>query len=366
MPELPGYIKISVNLLSLLIIIILLYLGKFLLIPFSFALFLTFLLLPVSVKLHSWGIHRGISIVLSIILAIIVFFALIFFIYSQVMSFSDDLPQLRQSITQKLTGIQDFIYEKFKVDEQKQLQWVRQRLDSTMASSGAYISGVFTFTGNILAAFGLIPLYIFFLTYYRDKFKIFIKKMTAKEHHEHVLSVVQRSTKVSQKYLQGILIDVIILSVLNSTGFLILGIKHAILFGVIASLLNIIPYIGVLIGSLFPIAMALLTKDSMWYAVGAAGICIFVQFLDNNFITPTVVGRSVSINPLATIIALLIGGMVWGIPGMILFIPLLGALKVIFDNFPSLQPYGYLIGEEGKMKPLVSMTRFSFSKKKIN
>jgi predicted PurR-regulated permease PerM len=130
----------------------------------------------------------------------------------------------------------------------------------------------------------------------------------------------------------------------------VLGINHAILLGVIAGFLNIIPYIGVLIGSLFPIVMALLTKDSIWIAVGALGVCVVVQFLDNNFITPNVVGSSVSINPLATLIVLVIGGMLWGVAGMMLFIPYLGMLKVVLDNVDGLKPFGYLIGEEAKLK----------------
>jgi predicted PurR-regulated permease PerM len=141
-------------------------------------------------------------------------------------------------------------------------------------------------------------------------------------------------------------LDVVILSVLNSAGFLILGLKHAILFGVLASVLNIIPYIGVLIGSTLPILMAFLTKDSMSYALGVAGICFFVQFLDNNFITPYVVGSSVSINPLTAIIVLVASALIWGIPGMVLCMPLTGMAKVLCDNIDSLKPYGFLLGEE--------------------
>jgi predicted PurR-regulated permease PerM len=141
-------------------------------------------------------------------------------------------------------------------------------------------------------------------------------------------------------------LDVLILAILNSTGFLLLGIKHAILFGVLAAMLNIIPYIGVMIGSILPILMALLTKDEIGYALGALGVCVFVQFLDNNFITPYVVGSSVSINPLTATIVLVASAIIWGISGMILCLPLAGMFKVIFDNIESLKPYGFLIGEE--------------------
>ena len=154
---------------------------------------------------------------------------------------------------------------------------------------------------------------------------------------------------VSQQYLKGILLDVLILSILNAIGFLALGLKYALLFAVLAAFLNIVPYIGVLVGSIFPVAIALLTKDSLWYAVGTAGVCIVVQFLDNNFITPKVVGSSVSINPLAATLALLLGAKVWGIVGMILSIPVTGMFKVMFDQMETLKPYGFLLGQENRL-----------------
>jgi predicted PurR-regulated permease PerM len=118
------------------------------------------------------------------------------------------------------------------------------------------------------------------------------------------------------------------------------------LFGVLAAMLNIIPYIGVLIGSILPILMAFLTKDAISYPLAVLGICLFVQFLDNNFITPYVVGSSVSINPLTATVALIASALVWGIPGMILCMPLTGMAKVVCDNIESMKPYGFLLGEE--------------------
>ena len=197
-----------------------------------------------------------------------------------------------------------------------------------------------------MASFALIPIYVFFLTLYQDKFKEFIRLIAKDGKNDKALLVVKKVSLVSQKYVIGIFLDVLILSVLNSTGFLILGLQHAILFGVLASVLNIIPYIGVLIGSALPIMMALLTKDSMSYAIAAGGICIVVQFLDNNFITPYVVGSSVSINPLTATLVLIASALIWGIPGMVLCLPLTGMAKVVCDNIESMKPYGYLLGEE--------------------
>jgi predicted PurR-regulated permease PerM len=170
--------------------------------------------------------------------------------------------------------------------------------------------------------------------------------ITPSEDHEKVKKITTQISQVTQQYLSGVIIVVMILAVLNSIGLLIIGIKQAIFFGSLAGLLNIIPYIGVLIGSLLPIIVALLTKDSFGPAIAVAAVFAFNQFLENNFLTPNIVGGKVKVNPLATIMALLIGGYLWGVAGMILFIPFLGIAKIIFDNIEGLQPYGYLIGDE--------------------
>ncbi len=281
---------------------------------------------------------------------ILVLGGLIYFLSSQFLSFSEEMPLLKEKFSEKFGQIQGFIQDSFNVSEKRQGIWLKEQMVGMMESSGQMFGNIFSATGNFLAAATLIPIYIFFFTFYKHKFMDFMKLMTKPEKHDWVRDIMHRTSQVSQKYLVGMLIDIAILTVLNSIGFMILGIKHAILLGAIAALLNIIPYVGVLIGSIFPIIMALLTKDSIWYAVGALGVCVFVQFLDNNLITPKVVGSAVSINPLATLLVLLIGGFVWGVAGMMLFIPFLGMLKVILDNVESLRPFGFLIGEESKLK----------------
>ncbi len=363
MKEIPIVLKVTILLFLLMMIFHILSAGSAILIPLSIAILITFLLMPVSRKLQQKGVPAIPAIIMSIILMLIVAFGLIFFLSTQMMSFSEEMPLLRDKITDKFGVLQQFISDRFHVSEKRQVEWLREQLINTLQSSGQLFSNIFTATGSFLAAVALIPIYIFFFTYYRHKFIEFMKSITPPEKHDWMINIMHRTSMVSQKYLVGLLIDISILSVLNSIGFLILGIQHAVLLGVIAGILNIIPYIGVLIGSIFPISIALLTHDSIWVAVGALGVCVFVQFLDNNFITPKVVGSAVSINPLATMIALLTGGYLWGVAGMMLFIPYLGMLKVVFDNVDRLRPFGFLIGEEQNLKPK-QKSYFSVGKRK--
>src|SRR5690606_28786769 len=146
-------------------------------------------------------------------------------------------------------------------------------------------------------------------------------------------------------YITGLLFVTLIVAALNTTGLLILGIKHAVFFGILSGILTIIPYVGIFIGATLPVVMALITKDSAWYAVGVIGVFSFVQFLEGNFITPKITGSKVSINALAAIIALVLGGKILGVTGMILAVPAIGILKILLSYSRRLKPFVILLGD---------------------
>lgn len=342
----PFYFRATVKLILAALIITFLILAKNILIPFTIAVFFTFMLMPVSKKLIRWHLPKVLAILLSIVFAIAVFGALLYFFYAQVLSFVNDWPVIKETMLSKWENFQQFISETFNISIHEQQAWLTKKITENASTGGVIVFGLFSATTSFIASFTLIPIYIFFLTLYQDKIKEFIRLVTKGDKSEHALVVVKKVSQVSQKYLMGIFLDVVILSVLNSAGFLILGLPHAILFGVLTSLLNIIPYIGVLIGSTLPVLMAFLTKDSMAYPLGVLAVCLFTQFLDNNFITPYVVGSSVSVNPLTATLMLVASSLIWGIPGMILCLPLTGMAKVVCDNIEPLKPYGFLLGDE--------------------
>lgn len=363
----PFYFQATVKLLLLALVIAFLILAQDILIPLTLAVFFTFLLMPVSRKLEQWHFPRTWAILVSIVFALAIMVALFYFFYSQVLSFVNDWPVLKNAINAKLDSVQQFISDTFHISRIEQKNWITAKIKENASTGGVLILGVFSATTSFMASFALIPIYVFFLTLYQNKFKEFVRLIAKEDKNEHAIVVVKKVSRVSQKYVLGIFLDVVILSVLNSTGFLILGLPHAILFGVLASVLNIIPYIGVLIGSILPILMALLTFDAIGYAFAAGAVCVIVQFLDNNFITPFVVGGSVSINPLTATIVLIVSSIIWGIPGMVLCMPLTGMAKVVCDNVDSLKPYGYLMGEEvtfGEQKQVQDKLLKRFRKRK--
>lgn len=343
--------NITVRLILIAIIIAFLVVGKTLLLPLAVALLFSFLLLPISKKLEAWNFPRALAIIISIIIALLAVGGLIFFFYKQVLMFVNDWPELSKQLTAKIDSLYNYIGQRFNISKFEQQAWIKERINAGGASAGQFALSIFTATGSFIASVFLLPIFIFFMTYYRDKFRHFVYLVTKEPRAEHTLDVAKKVSTVSQKYIKGLFIVIVILSVLNSVGFLIFGLEHAILFGVLAALLNIIPYIGITIGSILPITMALITHDGFSTAIGVAAVCYGVQFLENNFITPNIVGGSVSINPFTAILALITSAMIWGVVGMIIALPFVGMLKVAFDNIDSMKPIGFLIGEERSFSP---------------
>lgn len=323
-----------------------LYFAREFLIPVSFAALLAMLMAPLCNRFEKWGLARGFATILCILIILITFAGMITLFTSQILTFASDLPELQQKLNQKIENVQGYIQREFDISPSKQVEFARARLNNSLESADVIATKFISTTTGTLAGLGLLIIYIFFFIFYRTRFSIFIRKMVSRDNHSIANSITEQISKVTQQYLVGVIVVIVILAVLNTTGLLIIGIRHAVFFGVLAAILNIVPYVGVLVGSLFPIIMALLTEDSIWSAVAVAGVFAFNQFLENNFLTPNITGSQVKINPLAAIMALIIGGMVWGVAGMILFIPFIGIVKILFDNIQSLKPYGYLIGED--------------------
>ncbi len=176
-------------------------------------------------------------------------------------------------------------------------------------------------------------------------YRNFLHLLVDRSDEKAIDSVVSEIQKVTQNYVVGMITVITILAALNAFGLWIVGLENALFFGVFAAILAIIPYIGIIIGSLPAVLFAFLFSTSLVQPFAVIGVFAVIQFLEGNFITPNIVGSRVSINPFIAILALLIGGEVWGISGMILFVPFLGIIKCIFDQVEGLRPLGYLFGD---------------------
>ncbi|MCW2118950.1 AI-2E family transporter [Flavobacterium sp. 7A] len=338
---------LSLNLLGIVLIVFIASVLQDFIIPLLFSIILSVLIFPI-VKFFETKLrfNRILSITLAITIFTIIIFAVFVLIgiqFEEIMSKSSKYyVQIEQKITPMLKDLEKTIGVSSKDivgnSELKAKEIVKQNSSKIMQ--------FLTKSGGVLSDFILSPLYMFLFLLYRNFLVSFIYRITAEFcPKEEMRRIVKEVYKVQQNYLLGLVSVMAIVGVLNSIGLLILGIEYPIFFGFLCALLLLVPYIGIIIGSLLPALIALATKDSYWYAIGVIGIFGFIQFLEGNFITPKITGTKVSLNAFVSILSIVLFSMLWGIPGMILALPITASLKVIFDHTEHLKGFGFLLGE---------------------
>ena len=173
-------------------------------------------------------------------------------------------------------------------------------------------------------------------------------RLVPKSQEANAQKTVNSTQKVAQKYLTGLFMMIVCLWIMYTIGFTIVGVKNPVFFAIICGLLEIVPFIGNLTGTAITILMSLAQGGGTDMVIGIVITYAIVQFLQTYILEPLVVGAEVNINPLFTIIGLVAGELLWGIPGMILAIPIMGIAKIICDHVEPLKPYGYLVGQDKK------------------
>jgi predicted PurR-regulated permease PerM len=315
------------------------------LLPILFAALLSVLLLPLVTRLERLKFPRILAIIVALLLVIGSLVGLFYLFGSQIMDLREELPKLQAKSIQYFDQIQQWAHTRFGYVPMSKEEVIDSSMKSVKKSAGGYLGSTLSTTAGVLSVTTLIPIYIFCFLYYRDHMRQFMFRFVAPDKRTSVLHTMDSIQTVVQAYIQGLLTVIVIVSVLNAIGLLLLGVKFAVFFAVFASILAIIPYIGILVGSAIPALVTLVETGSPGKAAAVVGVFVFVQFLEGNFITPMITGSKVSINPMAAIIALILGGELWGTPGMILSIPLVAVLKVVFDASKSTEPWGFLLGD---------------------
>ncbi len=349
--ELPYYAKLVCILLSLVIVVYGLHTLQGLLIPLVFAILFAVLLFPLAQRLEKWGVPRILAIVLCLLLALGVLTGLFWGVSIQISNFSEVVPKFVQRGSEYINSVQTFADERFNIDKQRQVAEIRKYLNQALAEGGTILTTTLLATTSILTNVFLILIFVFFFLLYRDFFRSFFYKVFSEVRRSKIDDVLTGIYQVVKDYLAGLVLVILIIGTLMTVGLLILGVDYAVFFGFFGACLVLIPYFGISMGSLLPAAYTLVTQDNPLKALGVIGLFLFVQTLEGNFITPYIVGSKVSINPLAAIIVLILWENIWGLPGLILALPMTAIIKVIFDSVDALKPYGFVIGEAEKPRP---------------
>lgn len=342
--QLPGYAKLSLIMMGLLAFFYILYVGQNILIPIVFSTIIAILLNPMVNFLTNKKLNRVVAILLALITAFVFFAGLLYFIGSQMVMFSDSVPQFKEKFSAMFNDIINWVSQTFNISETKIRAWMNQKKGEGLQSGTAVIGQtLLTITGALALAF-LIPIYIFMILFYKPLLLGFISQLFKHNKQEVVADVLMQTKTLIQSYLVGLLLEMVVVASLVTTGLFIIGLEYAILIGVVSALLNLIPYIGTMIATALPMLLAIATKspiDALWVFV----LYIIVQFIDNNFLVPKIVASKVEVNALVSIVVVIIGGAMWGVAGMFLSIPVTAIVKVIFDRVEPLKPFGFLIGD---------------------
>ena len=261
-----------------------------------------------------------------------------------------DASGIEQNLTKKLDEFRQFVKETFAISTQKQKELVQEQQASSSGGASSFVTKLLAGLGGFLTNTILVLVYMFLFLYFRTHLKNFILQLLPKESSAKTGKVIQNSRKVAQKYLTGLAMMIGCLWVMYGIGFSIIGVKGAIFFAILCGLLEIVPFVGNLTGNAITVLMVIAQGGSMQMVLGVLITYAVVQFIQTYLLEPLVVGSEVNINPLFTIIGLVLGELIWGIPGMVLAIPLLGIAKIICDNVEGLKPYGYLLGTGKKQK----------------
>jgi len=339
---------IAARLISVVLIVLIMYFLQGILVPLLFSMLIAITLFPLAKRLEKWNIPRLLSSIISVITAIIVISGLIYLIVNQVLNIGKNGNDMVVKFQGILATILNWANSQFGITDDMVSQKFHEFTDNALSNASTYIQTAFSSIGGILSSVVLVPLFVFFMLYYRDFFREFFFISFKSNDKARVNTILNNIYDVVQNYLVGLITVMGIVAVLNTIGLLVMGISYAWFFGILAALLMLIPYIGIAIGSILPALFAIATKDSAWYAIGVIGWFQVVQFFEANIITPNIVGSKVSINPLMSIVGLLLGGMLFGLAGLILALPMIAMLKVILDSIPSLSHFGFLIGEPEK------------------
>jgi predicted PurR-regulated permease PerM len=340
--EYPFYVRATVILVGLYYLASILNLLGGILVPFAFAILFSILLNPLYNRLLRRKLPRVLAILITVLSAIAFMTLIGYLLSTQLAQFSQSFPILKVRFGQLTDSLEHWISFKFGISIQKQVLLLKSALDSSQAAIGSVIGTLFGTLTLIL----IIPIYMFMLLLYKNLILNFVYEVFLEEHSGRVGEVLTQTKSAIQSYIVGLLIEMIMVSTLNSLALLVIGVKYAILLGVLGGVVNILPYIGGFVSILLPVLIATVTKEGYSAQLEVIAAYLLIQFVDSNIIFPRFVSIKVQVNALVSLLGVLLGSAMWGVAGMFLMLPMIAVLKIIFDRIDGLKPWGKLLGDE--------------------
>ena len=337
----PGLERINKILLFVILTSIVLYFGRGFFVLISFAGLLAMLMTPVSNRLENRGVSRVISSLISVMIIVVIFSVVILLLAAQIGNIGKELPLILLRYEEIKLDLQRWVNDSLGVSSQQ----LRVHASEVFNNAGSFLTNFIKNTIAFIGSLFVVLVFIFLFLMQRTKYEKFVLMLYKEEKRNKAKDMIDRISQVAQQYLTGRLVAACIMGILFLIGFLIVGLKNSVILALIVAIMTIIPYVGALIGGLVPLFISMIDgslNQSIWVVI----IILAINTIDHYIIEPYVVGGSVNISPFFTIFVLILGGLIWGIPGIILFLPLSGIIKIVFENVEGLQHYASLIGDQ--------------------
>ena len=293
-----------------------LYFAKPFLAPFAIAVLLSMLFRPLTKKMENKKLSRGLSVVICVLILAAAIAGIITLLSTQIANISEDMPKLKENVSQSITKLKEYISKTAGVSPQQQQQMMEQQKSSGGDKAGSMITSVMNVISGLMVDTILVFVYIFLLLYFRTHIKNFILKLVPDDDKDNAVTIISKASKVASRYLTGLGMMIVMLWIMYGIGFSIAGVKNAVFFAILCGLLEIIPFVGNITGTGITILMALSQGGGSGMVLGILATYALVQFIQTYILEPLVVGSEVNINPLFTIIVIVVGELVWGVPGI--------------------------------------------------
>lgn len=360
---LPFYLKLAAVLISLIAIGYLAVLGKEFLIPLLFSfLFAILLLKPANFMENKLHFSRAASAGVSVILFLLAASLIVYLLGSQIADLTTEWPLLKSQLTDSFHNFQEWFQQRFHVNMERQTEYIDNAAHKVLSSSGTLIEKTVISISSILLLLVFTLIYTFFLLLYRRHLMRFIVAAFTEKYMSVIYDITEQIKYIIRKYITGLFFQMSIVVGIACLVFWLLGIKYIFLLGLLVGVLNLIPYIGIFTALFISVLITFATFDGA-HAIYVSIAVICIHLFDSNFLMPKIVGSQVKINPLIVILGVVLGEMLWGIPGMFLSVPYIAMAKVIFDRVQGLEAWGILLGDEEHKPAEVKSLLHRFKKK---
>ncbi|MEQ6167753.1 AI-2E family transporter [Ekhidna sp. MALMAid0563] len=341
-----SFSKLFYAIASIVGIVAIMHFAKVILVPICFAMLFAFILYPMVKWLSKKGVKKVLGIILTLAGVFVLFSGVLVLFSAQIINMASQYSNFLDKLRETLETSVKFLNDKVQIIPDIETETILDRLSHLFSdSSFLIISDTVSVTGSFFSFLVLASIYTFLILFYSEHLTEALTRFAHKRKRRSYINMLREVQQVGQQYFTGMLLLILVLGILNTVGLLILGMDYAFFFGFLAALLAIIPYVGTTLGGLIPTIYAFIAFDSYWYPLGVILIFWFIQFVEGNFLNPKIVGGNMQINALFSIFSLIAGGVLWGIAGMILFLPMVAMLKVICSHYEELEPVASLIGE---------------------